>query len=128
LRIDKMDVTEQLLNLLKNKSTTFVRKTFNSYCEENSYPKLCYKKQQSKWYYTQFDCKRRCRTICRLSDGEHELEIAMRKKAGYYLIIKYDRKIMFECESEVTTLQLRILNNVIEKYSGLFYELLKVED
>ncbi len=118
-----MNDIEKLQNILKTKSTTFVRKIFDDYCKKLAFSKLDYEKKQEKWYYTQFDCKRRCRTICRLCDGEHELNIALRKKAGYYFLIEYDRHRIFECESEVIKLDEKSLNEVLEKYEGLFIDL-----
>ena len=111
---------DKLQNILKNKSTTFVRKILDKYCIDNGFIKWNYKKEPCKWYLSQYDCKRRLRTICRFYDGEHELNISLRKKAGYYFIIEYDRKRIFECVPEVIVLDAEMLDMVVERYKDLF--------
>lgn len=115
--------TEQLQDILKSKSTTFVRKVFDDYCTKLELPKKNYKEKQNKWHYSDFSGRPRSRTICILNDGEHELNIALRKKAGYYFLIEYDRHRIFECEPEVIKLEKEKLDFVIEKYKDLFESL-----
>lgn len=111
---------ELLQNILRKKSTTYLRTIFDEYCKEKELPKWTHKKPQNKWYFSQYDCKRRLRTICRLCDGKNELNITLRKKAGYYLIIEYNRHRIFECEPKVIVLDEDILKNVLIKYKDLF--------
>lgn len=115
-----MITVEQLQDVLKTKSTTFVRKNFDVYCKTLQYPKYKYKDKQENWYYSNFDCKRRLRTICRLFDGEHDLNVSLRKKAGYYFLIEYDRHRIFECTPNIIVLKQEILDVVLDKYKEFF--------
>ena len=88
----------QVLNTI---STTKLRKTFDKYVEEKGFEKWNYGKNNGTYFYSEYDCKRRLRTICRFKDNLHELNISLRKKAGYYLIIELDRKRIFECDPNI---------------------------
>ena len=112
--------TEQFQKILKTKSTTFVRTICEKYCLQKGYQKWNRNPQAEKWYYTQYDCKRRLRTICRFFDGEHELNITLRKKAGYYFLIEYDRHRIFECDTNILVHDEEVLKMVTEKYKDLF--------
>lgn len=121
MRLEESMVTvDQFQNILKTKSTTFVRTICERYCLTKGYEKWSRNPTPEKWYYAQYDCKRRLRTIFRFFDGEHELNITMRKKAGYYFLIEYDRHRIFECEPSILVHDEEALNMVTEKYKDLF--------
>lgn len=116
-------IVEQLQNLLITKSTTFVRCEFDKYCKEKNIPERDWKNNQKQWRYSQYDCKRRLRTICVLFDGKQELNIVLRKKAGYYFLIEINRKRIFECDPNILCLDEELLQKAIFDYSEIFKRL-----
>lgn len=107
-------------NILKNKSTTFLRKTIEKYCIDRSIPKFSFKKEKSEYYYTNFDSKYRSRTICIIKDNKHEIEFALRKKHGYYFIITLDKKRIFEIEPDILVNKENELLELYKDYKTLF--------
>lgn len=115
-----MDI-EKLQDVLKKNSTTFVRTKFNEYCKLKGYELWNYRKEQpNSYFYSEYDCKHRFRTICRIYDNGHEMQIALRKKCGYYFLIEYDRIRIFECDPDILVLKQAKLNQVYEEYKELF--------
>lgn len=112
----------QLQIILTTKTTTFVRRAFDTYCKDKGYPKWDWKwiQEAPQWTYSEYDCQRRLRTICQVHKEGHELNIALRKKAGYYFLIEYDRRRIFECDPDVLVLDGEKLEMVYEKYKELF--------
>lgn len=119
----QMVTVDQLQNILRNKTTTFVKTICDKYFSEKNFEKWDRKQKASKWYFSQYDCRRRLRTICRFYDGEHEINITLRKKAGYYFLIELDRHRIFECDPNILVHNEKDLSYVIEKYKELFYSL-----
>lgn len=117
------EIIEQLQNLLKTKSTTFVRCEFDKYCKENNLKKWDWRKQQDSFCFSEYDCKRRLRTICRIRENGKELNIALRKNAGYYFIIEVNGKRIFECDPDILCLDEELLQKAILDYSELFKRL-----
>ena len=97
-----------------------MRTTFDEYVKEKGFEAWNYGKNNKIYYYSEYDSKRRARTICRFKDDLHELNITLRKKAGYYFIIELDRKRIFECEPNILVNEKEKMNYVLEKYSELF--------
>lgn len=121
-----MNYIEKFQLILKEMSTTKLRKIIDEYSTSKELPKWTYKEKNQKiFYYSEFDCRRRLRTICRFHDGKHEINIALRKKAGYYFIIELDRVRILECEPEVLVNKQEKVNYVIKEYSELFDMLFK---
>lgn len=115
-----MITVEQLQNFLKTKSTSTLRIIGDQYVTRKGLERWNRNTTLTKWYLNQYDCRRRLRTIIRFYDGEHEITIALRKKAGYYFLIELDRRRIFECEPEIIVLDQDKLDYVTEKYSELF--------
>lgn len=121
-----MDYIEAFQKLLKTMSTTKLRKIVDEYASSKGFSKWNYKEKNPKnWYYSEFDCKRRLRAICRFNDGKHELNIALRKKAGYYFIIELDRKRIFECDPNVLVDDKEMVEYVLKEYKELFDNLIR---
>lgn len=116
-----MNYIEKFQLILKEMSTTKLRKIVDEYATHKELPKWNYKEKEQKiFYYSEFDCRRRLRTICRFHDGKHEINIALRKKAGYYFIIELDRIRIFECEPNVLVNDEEKVNYVLNEYGELF--------
>ncbi len=119
-----MDYIEKFQMILKDMSTTKLRKIVDEYANHKGFPRWTYKeKNQKLFYYSEFDCRRRLRTICRFHDGKHEVNIALRKKAGYYFILELDRVRIFECEPKVLVNDEEKCSYVLKEYRELFEKL-----
>ena len=108
------------IQILKTISTTKLRTTFDEYVKGKGFKKWNYGKENEMYYCSEYDCKRRLRTICRFKDDLHELNITLRKKSGYYLIIELDRKRIFECDPDILVNEKEKMKYVLERYGDLF--------
>ena len=116
-----MEYVNKFQLILKQMSTTKLRKIVDEYASLKKFPKWTYKEKNQKiFYYSEFDCRRRLRTICSFNDGKHEINIALRKKAGYYFIIELDRIRIFECEPEILVNDEEKVNYILKEHSELF--------
>ena len=110
----------KFIKILKTISTTKLRTTFDEYVKGKGFKKWNYGKENKMYYCSEYDCKRRLRTICRFKDDLHELNITLRKKSGYYLIIELDRKRIFECDPDILVNEKEKMKYVLERYGDLF--------
>ena len=117
---------DNFIQILKTISTTKLRTTFDEYVKEKGFEKWDYGKNNKMYYYSEYDSKRRARTICRFKDDLHELNITLRKKSGYYLIIELDRKRIFECDPNILVNEKEKMNDVLERYNELFKKIFKL--